>query len=427
MSKPSSQPLAGAGSALLILTALNLLNYIDRYVPSAVKELVKVDLNLTDTQTALPLTSFVWVYMLASPVFGALADRVSRPKLIAAGVLLWSLATAGAAFCTSFTSFLIARSLVGVGEAAYATLAPAMLSDLYPADRRNAILTRFYIAIPVGSALGFVLGGVVGNHYGWQAAFLVAGLPGIIAAAFAWRLPDPPRAVSASEPAAPQPSWGSALRTLAVNRPFVTAVAGYTAVTFASGALADWYPSYLHRSLGMDVGRAGLVVGGTAVLGGIGGTIVGGLLGDRLQGRTRQPYLALSAGSMTLAVLFTAGSLLLRTEAAVIACILCAQFFMWCYNGPINAMIANATGSALRARAFALSILTIHLFGDSISPTIVGRISDVLAASGKGEPLALALWLVPIAMATGAAIWAWGWRRLPSDPAADGMQPHLAA
>jgi MFS family permease len=413
MSTPSSKPLAGAGSALLILTALNLLNYIDRYVPSAVKELVKVDLNLTDTQTALPLTSFVWVYMLASPIFGALADRVSRPKLIAAGVLLWSLATAGAAFCTSFTSFLIARSLVGVGEAAYATLAPAMLSDLYPADRRNAILTRFYIAIPVGSALGFVLGGVVGNHYGWQAAFLVAGLPGIIAAAFAWRLPDPPRAVSASEPAAPQPSWGSALRTLAVNRPFVTAVAGYTAVTFASGALADWYPSYLHRSLGMDVGRAGLVVGGTAVLGGIGGTIVGGLLGDRLQGRTRQPYLALSAGSMTLAVLFTAGSLLLRTEAAVIACILCAQFFMWCYNGPINAMIANATGSALRARAFALSILTIHLFGDSISPTIVGRISDLLAAAGKGEPLALALWLVPIAMATGASIWAWGWRRLP--------------
>jgi hypothetical protein len=130
---------------------------------------------------------------------------------------------------------------------------------------------------------------------------------------------------------------------------------------------------------------------------------------------------------MSLVVLFTAGSLLLRNEAAVIACIFFAQLFMWFYNGPINALIANATGSALRARAFALSILTIHLFGDSISPTIVGRISDVLAASGKGEPLALALWLVPIAMAVGAAIWAWGWRRLPSDPAADAMQPHLAA
>ena len=417
MSNPSSQPLAGARSVLIILTAMNLLNYIDRYVPSAVKELVKVDLHLTDTQTALPLTSFVWVYMLASPVFGALADRVSRPRLIAAGVLLWSLATAGAAFCTSFTSFLIARSLVGVGEAAYATLAPAMLSDLYPADRRNAILTRFYIAIPVGSALGFVLGGAVGGRFGWQAAFLVAGLPGLIAAAFAWRMADPPRVVAVDEAAAPQPSWGSALKTLARNRPFVTAVAGYTAVTFASGALADWYPSYLHRSIGMDVGRAGMVVGGTAVLGGLGGTIFGGMLGDRLQGRTRQPYLALSAGSMSLAVLFTAGSLLLRNEAAVIACIFFAQFCMWCYNGPINAMIANATGSALRARAFALSILAIHLFGDSISPTIVGRLSDIYAAAGRGEPLATALWLVPVSMAVGAAIWAWGWRRLP-EPAA---------
>ncbi len=417
MSNPSSQPLAGARSVLIILTALNLLNYVDRYVPSAVKELVKVDLHLTDTQTALPLTSFVWVYMLASPIFGALADRVSRPRLIAAGVLLWSLATAGAALCTTFTSFLIARSLVGVGEAAYATLAPAMLSDLYPSDRRNAILTRFYIAIPVGSALGFVLGGFIGARWGWQSAFLVAGLPGIIAAAFAWRMADPPRVVSVEEAAAPQPSWGSALRILAANRPFVTAVAGYTAVTFASGALADWYPSYLHRSIGMDVGRAGMVVGGTAVLGGLGGTILGGILADRIQQRTRQPYLAVASSSMALAVLFTAASLLLRNEAAVIACIFFAQFFMWFYNGPINALIANATGSALRARAFALSILAIHLFGDSISPTIVGRLSDILAAAGRIEPLATALWLVPVSMAVGAAIWAWGWRRLPETAA----------
>lgn len=417
MSNPSSQPLAGARSVLIILTAMNLLNYVDRYVPSAVKELVKVDLNLTDTQTALPLTSFVWVYMLASPIFGSLADRVSRPRLIAAGVLLWSLATAGAAFCTSFTSFLIARSLVGVGEAAYATLAPAMLSDLYPADRRNAILTRFYIAIPVGSALGFVLGGFVGARWGWQAAFLVAGLPGIIAAAFAWRMADPPRVVSVEEAAAPQPSWGSALRILAANRPFVTAVAGYTAVTFASGALADWYPSYLHRSIGMDVGRAGMVVGGTAVLGGLGGTILGGILADRIQQRTRQPYLAVASSSMALAVLFTAASLLLRNEVAVITCIFFAQFFMWFYNGPINALIANSTESALRARAFALSILAIHLFGDSISPTIVGRLSDIYAAAGRVEPLATALWLVPVSMAVGAAIWAWGWRRLPETAA----------
>lgn len=416
MSTERNQPLSGAQSALIVLTAMNLLNYVDRYVPSAVKELVKVDLGLTDTQTALPLTSFVWVYMLASPLFGALADRVSRPKLIAAGVLLWSAATAGAAFSTSFTTFLLARSLVGVGEAAYATLAPAMLSDFYPPDRRNAILTRFYVAIPVGSALGFVLGGLVGSHFGWQAAFLVAGIPGIIAAAFSWRMADPPRGAWGDAAAVSQPSWADALRSLSRNGPYLNAVLGYTAVTFASGALADWYPSYLVRTLGMDVGRAGMVVGGTAVLGGLGGTIAGGLLGDRLRGRTRQPYLALAGLSMTLAAAFTAASLLLRAEMAVIGCILCAQFFMWFYNGPINAIIANATGSELRARAFAFSILMIHLFGDSISPTIVGRCSDIFASMGAAAPLGLALWLVPAAMAVGAATWTWGWRRLP-DPA----------
>ena len=417
MSTPTSPALSGANSALIILTAMNLLNYLDRYVPSAVKELVKADLNLTDTQTALPLTSFVWVYMLASPLFGALADRVSRPRLIAAGVLLWSAATAAAAFSNSFVTFLIARSLVGVGEAAYATLAPAMLSDFYPPERRNAVLTRFYVAIPVGSALGFVLGGFVGARWGWQAAFLVAGLPGILAAIFAWRMADPPRGAWGDTAAVMQPTWGDALRLLARNHPYVIAVAGYTFVTFASGALADWYPSYLQRSLGMDVGRAGMVVGGTAVLGGLGGTIAGGLLADRLKSRTRQPYLALATASMALAVAFTAASLLLRNEAAVIACILFAQFFMWFYNGPINAIIANATGSELRARAFALSILTIHLFGDSISPTIVGRLSDLLAAAGQAEPLTLALWLVPCAMAAGALTWAWGWRRLPEPTA----------
>src|SRR4051812_45379759 len=117
--------MSNATFALTVLTAMNLLNYLDRYVPSAVKDLFKADLGLTDTQTSLPLTAFVVVYMLASPIFGSLADRLSRRHLIAAGVALWSLATAAAAWATGFTSFFIARALVGVGEAAYATISPA--------------------------------------------------------------------------------------------------------------------------------------------------------------------------------------------------------------------------------------------------------------------------------------------------------------
>jgi MFS family permease len=133
---------------------MNLLNYIDRYVPSAVKEPLKADLQLTDAQTAWPLTAFVVVYMIASPLFGSLADRFARRNVIAAGVALWSLATAAAAWAGGFWTFLLARALVGVGEAAYATLTPALLSDFYPPQRRNQVLTWFYAAIPVGAALG---------------------------------------------------------------------------------------------------------------------------------------------------------------------------------------------------------------------------------------------------------------------------------
>jgi MFS family permease len=408
----NATPLSGARTAIVVLTAMNLLNYVDRYVPSAVKELVKADLQLTDAQTSLPLTSFVWVYMVASPLFGALADKVSRPRLIAGGVLLWSLATAGAAFATDFWSFLFARALVGVGEAAYATLAPPLLSDYYPPARRNAVLTTFYIAIPVGSAIGFGLGGWVGGAYGWQAAFLVSGLPGVLAALAALRVKDPPRGGwDAAPAAAAQPSWKDALQALASNRLYVLAVAGYTAVTFASGALADWFPTHLERSLGMDTGQAGLVVGGTAVVGGLGGTIVGGWLGDKLVGRTRQPYLALSTVSMAVALVFTLGALTLRDSTLVIGSMLLAQFFLWFYNGPVNAIIANSTDAAMRARAFALSILAIHLLGDSISPTLVGWTSDLLGGGAGG--LSTALMMVPASMVLGVALWAWGWRRIP--------------
>lgn len=417
--RPPADSLPGARYAVVVLTAMNLLNYLDRYVPSAVKELVKADLHLTDAQTSLPLTSFVWVYMLASPIFGAMADRVSRPKLIAIGVALWSLATAGAALATTFWVFLAARALVGVGEAAYATLTPPLLSDYYAPARRNRILTIFYVAIPVGSALGFALGGAVGQAYGWPAAFLVAGLPGLLAAGAALRIQDPPRGGWDGGAPAAQPSWPSALRELAANPVFVVAVAGYTAVTFAQGAMADWFPSFLVRNpdLGMDVGKAGMLVGASAVVGGLAGTTLGGWLADKLIGHTRHPYLALSAGSMIFAILSTLAALRLGSATGVIAAMFLAQFFLWFYNGPINALIANSTGGELRARAFAVSILSIHLLGDSISPTIVGKLSDTLEAAGDVDHLGTSLLLIPAAMLVGTLIWAWGWRRLPAEAA----------
>ncbi len=397
----------GARWAVIVLTGMNLLNYIDRFVPSAVKDLFKVDLGLTDAQTSYPLTAFVIVYMLTSPLFGALADHVPRKRLIAAGVALWSLATAAAAFATGFWTFLLARALVGVGEAAYATLAPPMLADFFAPARRNRVLTVFYVAIPVGAALGFVLGGVIGAHWGWRAAFLVCGLPGLLAAAAALAIKDPGPGAWEVVPPGPAVGWPEALRTLLRTPTYLYAVAGYTAVTFAAGGMADWFPAYLTRYRGMDVAAAGSLIGTVTVAGGLAGTALGGWLADRLKGRTRNAYLALSACSMVPAAACAALALVVPAGPLVGVTMFFAQFFLWFYNGPINTIIANAVGASMRARAFALSILSIHLFGDAISPPIIGVISDQTGTLLPGVAL------VPAFMLLGAVIWGIGWRRLP--------------
>ena len=396
----------GASYAILVLTIMNLLNYLDRYVPSVVKDLFKHDLNLTDFQTSLPITGFVIVYMISSVIFGALADRFPRKYLIAAGVVIWSIATALAAFATGFWTFMLARALVGVGEAAYATIAPALLSDFFPPEKRNKILTIFYVAIPVGSAMGFILGGMLGQTYGWRAAFLICGIPGILMALLALWIKDPGRGRYDQDAAVTPPKWAEALGLLLRNREYMLIVAGYTAVTFAAGALADWFPTFLQRHRGMSIEASGHYVGMSAVVGGLLGTVAGGFLADYLKKYTRQSYMALSGWSMLLATIFGFFALTLHDPMAAIVMLFGAQFFLWFYNGPVNATLANCVPSSLRVRAFAFTILSIHLLGDAISPTIVGLASDFIG-------LQMALQLVPIAMGIGALIWLYTWRKLP--------------
>jgi MFS family permease len=398
---------SGAVLAVVILTAMNLLNYVDRWVPSATKELFKKDLHLTDTETSLPLTAFVIVYMLMSPVFGTLADRWPRKVVIAGAVALWSLATGAAAFAIGFWTLLAARALVGVGEAAYATISPALISDLYPPSARNRILTIFYVAIPVGSAVGFAVGGLLGASYGWRAAFLACGLPGLVVSALALCIREPRRGAFDEDAGEPPTSWPDALRSLSKNRPYVFAVAGYAAVTFASGALADWFPAFLARQRGMGIGEAGSLIGTAAVVGGLGGTVAGGFWGDRLRGKTRQPYFALSAWSMGIATVLAGLALVAETRWMIAALMVSAQFFMWFYNGPVNAILLNSVSSSLRVRAFSLSILCIHLFGDAVSPPIVGALSDLTGS------LPLAVLVVPISLALGTGFWLYAWLRLP--------------
>lgn len=389
---------------------MNMLNYVDRWVPSAVKSLFKKDLDLTDAETSWPLTAFVLVYMIASPIFGALAETKNRRVLIAFGVAAWSLATAAAGLATGFWSLLVARALVGIGEAAYATLAPSLLADFFPPERRNRVFTVFYVAIPVGSALGFAVGGALGTAYGWRTAFYAVGLPGLAVAALALLMKDPVRGAFDDAPPR-QVSFGAALGLLARNPVFVTTVAGYTLVTFATGGIGDWFAEFLHRVRGMELEKATLAIGASAIVGGLLGTSLGGVVADRLVGVTRQPYLAVSGLFMVPATLLVCLALFVFTDpTAIIASIIAAQVFVWAYNAPVNALLVNSVEPSLRARAFGISILCIHALGDAISPPIIGTISD-----STGSLLG-ALVLVPITLAIGAIIWIVGWRKL-AEPA----------
>jgi MFS family permease len=397
--------------ALIILTSMNMLNYVDRWVPSAVKDLIKTELKLTDAQTSLPLSAFIVVYMIASPIFGALAERYNRRALIAFGVASWSLATAVAAFSQNFTSLLIARAAVGIGEAAYATLAPSLLADFYPPERRNRVFTYFYVATPVGSAIGFALGATLGERFGWRTSFLAVGLPGLLVAALALLMKEPKR--GAFDEKAPEAvSWPVAIRTLLKNKLFVVTLVGYTAVTFATGGIADWFPTFLSRVRGMEMSDAGRWIGVSAVIGGLVGTTGGGYIADRLAKVTRQPYLALSGLAMVPATALTAVALFVfKAPMAIVATVLAAQLFLWAYNAPVNAILVNSVAPGLRARAFGLSILCIHLFGDVLSPPLIGVVSD---ATGSLE---LALVMVPIAVLIGGLAWLVGWRTLPEGTA----------
>ncbi|MGA7108421.1 MAG: MFS transporter [Terracidiphilus sp.] len=373
-SSPSARaPIHPALGTFLLLLALNLLNYIDRYILPGEISLIQREFHSTDQQMGALTTALFITYMLVAPLTGWLGDRYSRKPLIIFGAVLWSLATLATAWVHNYPTLYIRHALVGVGEATFGIFAPAVISDFYPERDRNRVLSIFYIAIPVGAALGYLAGGEFGSHWGWRAPFFICALPGIVVAAlYLWIGREPQR--GASDQLKPTPNRSTVLG-LFRNPAFLAATFGLATLTFAMGGISAWVPEFLRRSAGFSVGKASQVVGAITVIDGIAGTLIGGMIAQRWLRTNHRALYLLSFWSVALTL--PCGALVFFGPPTwSVPALFAAEFFLFLNTGPLNTAILNSVSGKVRATAVGMNLFIIHCFGDTFSPQIIGAISD---------------------------------------------------
>ena len=398
MGKSELQP----RTALIVLTALNLLNYADRNVLFAVQPLVQDEFHLSKAQIGYLTSAFLGFYMIAAPFVGPLADRYSRKLIIVLGAIFWSGLTLLTAVTHTYTELLIRHTLVGIGEATFVTIAPTFVADLFEEKKRGRILGVFYLAIPVGSAAGYLLGGYLAPTHGWRFPFYIAAAPGFLLAIGAMFLTEPER--GQFDTLKETKDRGS-IRGLAGNWAFLTATLGMAAMTFSLGGVQVWIPQFLYSERHYTLEKANLMFGVIIVIDGIAASWFGGWLGDYLLPRMRSTYYFVSAVTMALGIpfmivaLFTKGPLMVPAIAV-------AAFFLLFNTAPLNAAVINSVGAHIRATALAVNIFIIHILGDVPSPTMMGWVAD-------RKSLQLAFVLPVIAMGVSSAILFYGMRFAP--------------
>jgi MFS family permease len=372
-------------AALAFLTGLNFLNYIDRFIPAAILPTILASFGLTDAEGGLLQTLFILTMAFVSPVAGSLGDRFPRFRLAAIGVFIWSAATFASGLAVTYTMLVVARAVIGVGEASYTVVTPSLLSDFYPTGRRAGVLAIFYAAIPMGSALGYVLGSQIAAHLGWRYSFFAAGVPGLVLALAMFFLRDPPRGAHDVKAPSREPSDGStssvvvlanAVRRLLMRRSFTLNVVAQTIYTFSVGGLAVWMPTYFVRERGLPVATASTAFGAVLALAGFAGTLIGGRLGDRMSRKRPDAHFLLSGGALVASLPFTLLAILSPTPAIFWPSMFVTLTLLFLNAGPLNAAMANVLPAELRGRGFAFNTWAIHLFGDAASPPLIGWVSD---------------------------------------------------
>ncbi|MGB8013270.1 MAG: MFS transporter [Terriglobales bacterium] len=377
-------------TALALLTALNLLNYIDRSVLFAVQDMVKAEFHRSDAAFGLLTSVFFIFYMCAAPFMGPLSVRFSRKRVIVAGAVVWSVATLLTAVTKNFNELMIRHTLVGIGEASFVILSPTFVADMFPVEKRGRVMGVFYLAIPVGTALGYLLGGIMGPKFGWRAPFYVGAAPGVLLALLLLLIPEPELGqFDAPESKTPE---RDTVKSLIHNPAFLTATFGMAMMTFALGGLQVWMPTFLHRAHGYSLLDASMIFGLSTLVNGLLASLAGGWISDRLLRRTKSAHYLVSAISLGLGIPAMCVALFASGKPMIVG-IFVAEFLLLFNTGPLNAAVIDSVGPHVRAAALAVNIFVFHLLGDVPSPTLIGYMSDhySLRLAFLGPVVAIAL------------------------------------
>lgn len=397
---------------LALLTGLNFLTYLDRLVIAAVVRPMSAELGLSNTKAGLLASAFLIGYFATSPLFGARADKAARKGLIAFGVAVWSLATVASGLSDGFWSLFIARTLVGVGEASFAALAPTIIDDMTPPDRKARALAIFYLATPIGAAAGYLVGGALASQWGWRAAFFVAGGPGVVLALACLAIAEPSRKLAHAKA-----RLIDGLREITRVPLFRRGVLGYSAYTWGVGGFSYWAPKFLvERFEGqLNDAKANFWFGLVLVAGGAIGTYIGGQRADRgLRGLplagSEAPYdapehkavvnvqLRTCAIGMMIAAPLAALAFLSPWPAGFFVMAFGAIIGLFMSTSPVSAACMRAVPPERRASAMAGQIFAIHLLGDLWSVAAIGQLLD------RVENV-IAMMSLPLVFAWAAYIW----------------------
>jgi MFS family permease len=409
------QSRSGARTALALLLGINLFNYIDRYILAAVEPSIRATFFAPGDPNAMWRTgtlgtAFVVSYMLSAPALGWLADRFSRWIIIGSAVVLWSVASGASGLAASIGALFITRIFVGIGEGGYGPAAPPIISDLFPVAIRGRVLAIFFAAIPVGSALGYVLGGLINVHLGWRWAFYLMTLPGLLLGFLCFFQKDP-RVRAATGDRRDKSSLRDYFRQilrLLETRSYVFNIFAQTAMTFALGGLAFWTPAYLEFR--HQPASAIPIFGGITVVAGLTSTLAGGFLADRLRTRFPGSYFLVSGAGMLIGFPLVIAMLYTPFPYAWIM-MFGALFFIFFNTGPANTALANVSLPSVRATAFALNILVIHALGDAIAPPVLGLVAG-------HTNMNIAFFALSAMMLVSGVVWLMGAKYLPADTAA---------